>query len=57
MRQRYRYDWDTAKWVEVFRFRADIVVMNGTMRPDGSLNSFTIPRASALADYYLEQIK
>ena len=53
MKPKYRYNWNTGEWSEVFRINTDIVVISPFVRPDGSHNSFTIPRESPLAEYYL----
>ena len=55
MKARYRYNWDTGKWDELFRLNTDICVISGVMHPDGSMHSFRVPRESPLADYYLNK--
>ncbi len=36
--------WGRSKWVEIFRFRTDVVIIPGTRKPDGTLNSYSWPR-------------
>jgi len=53
IKRRYRYSHEQGEWIEVFRFRTDIVVIPGNIRPDGTLHSFTVPLDSPLAEYYM----
>ena len=55
MKSKYRYNWTTEKWDELFRFNTDIYVIGRSVRPDGSLNTFKIPRESPLVNYYLNK--
>lgn len=46
IKQKYRYNNKTKKWDEVFTINTDIHVISAVRRPDGTLNSFIIPRIS-----------
>lgn len=49
---RFRYNHKTESWDELYRFNTDYCVISQVRRPDGSFNSFPIPRASLLGDHY-----
>jgi hypothetical protein len=41
---RYRYNWKTRGWEEVFKFNTDVQFISNIMRPDGTYNTYSMPR-------------
>lgn len=49
---KFRYNHKTKSWDELYRFNMGIAVISGIRRPDGTLNSFTVPRSSLITAHF-----
>lgn len=53
MKRRLRYNWDTGKWVERYRFTTDVAVILPFINPQTGLRKvITLPHDSPMVECY-----
>ena len=51
VKDRYRYNYKTKEWDRLIRFNTDVAFVSNFMRPDGTYNTYSLPRGSWLTEH------